>query len=58
MNKQFEALLDLLSWTPLARFIRTYRIEQLQQRTLELRMTKNIDLVFDGILKHHSDLLS
>ena len=58
MNKQFETLLDLLSWTPLARFIRTYRIQQLHQRTLELRMTKNIDLVFDGILKRHSDLLS
>ncbi|MED5292023.1 MAG: hypothetical protein VX778_07305 [Candidatus Thermoplasmatota archaeon] len=58
MNKQLETLLDLLSWTPLARFIRTYRIQQLRQRTLELRMTKNIDLVFDGILKRHSDLLS
>jgi len=58
MNKQLETLLDLLSWTPLARFIRTYRIQQLHQRTLELRMTKNIDVVFDGILKRHSDLLS
>ena len=58
MNQTVEALLDVLSWTPLASFIRTYRIQQLNQRTIELRMTKKIDAVFEGILHQHSDLLS
>jgi len=58
MNQTVEALLDVLSWTPLASFIRTYRIQQLNQRTIELRMTKKIDAVFEGILHRHSDLLS
>ena len=58
MNQTVEALLDVLSWTPLASFIRTYRMQQLNQRTIELRMTKKIDAVFEGILHRHSDLLS
>ena len=58
MNQTVEALLDVLSWTPLANFIRTYRIQQLHQRTIELRMSKKIDAVFEGILHRHSDLLS
>ena len=58
MNQTVEALLDVLSWTPLASFIRTYRIQQLDQRTIELRMSKKIDAVFEGILHRHSDLLS
>lgn len=58
MNQTVETLLDVLSWTPLASFIRTYRIQQLNQRTIELRMTKKIDAVFEGILHRHSDLLS
>ena len=58
MNQTIEALLDVLSWTPLASFIRTYRIQQLDQRTIELRMSKKIDAVFEGILHRHSDLLS
>lgn len=58
MNQTVEALLDVLSWTPLASFIRTYRIQQLNQRTIELRMSKKIDAVFEGILHRHSDLLS
>ena len=58
MNQTVEALLDVLSWTPLASFIRTYRIQQLNQRTIELRMTKKIDAVFEGILHQHTDLLS
>lgn len=58
MNQTIEALLDVLSWTPLASFIRTYRIQQLHQRTIELRMSKKIDAVFEGILHRHSDLLS
>ena len=58
MNQTVEALLDVLSWTPLATFIRTYRIQQLHQRTIELRMSKKIDAVFEGILHRHSDLLS
>ncbi|MGB0476170.1 MAG: hypothetical protein ACPGJT_05060 [Candidatus Poseidoniaceae archaeon] len=58
MNQTVEALLDVLSWTPLASFIRTYRIQQLHQRTIELRMSKKIDAVFEGILHRHSDLLS
>ena len=58
MNQTVEALLAVLSWTPLASFIRTYRIQQLNQRTIELRMTKKIDAVFEGILHRHSDLLS
>ena len=58
MKQTVEALLDVLSWTPLASFIRTYRIQQLNQRTIELRMTKKIDAVFEGILHRHSDLLS
>ena len=47
MNQTVETLLDVLSWTPLASFIRTYRIQQLNQRTIELRMTKKIDAVFE-----------
>ena len=58
MNQTVEALLDVLSWTPLASFIRTYRIQQLNQRTIELHMSKKIDAVFEGILHQHSDLLS
>ena len=58
MNQTVEALLDVLSWTPLASFIRTYRIQQLHQRTIELRMSEKIDAVFEGILHRHSDLLS
>lgn len=58
MNQTVEALLDVLSWTPLASYIRTYRIQQLNQRTIELRMSKKIDAVFEGILHRHSDLLS
>ena len=58
MNQTVEALLDVLSWTPLASFIRTYRMQQLKQRTIELRMTKKIDAVLEGILHRHSDLLS
>ena len=58
MNQTVETLLDVLSWTPLASFIRTYRIQQLNQRTIELRMSKKIDAVFEGILHRHSDLLS
>ena len=58
MNQTVEALLDVLSWTPLASFIRTYRMQQLNQRTIELRMSKKIDAVFEGILHQHSDLLS
>jgi len=58
MSQTVEALLDVLSWTPLASFIRTYRIQQLHQRTIELRMSKKIDAVFEGILNRHSDLLS
>lgn len=58
MNQTVEALLDVLSWTPLARFIRTYRKQQLHQRTIELRMSRKIDAVFERILKRHSDLLS
>ena len=58
MNQTVEALLDVLSWTPLASFIRTYRIQQLHQRTIELRMSRKIDAVFEGILHRHSDLLS
>ena len=58
MNQTVEALLDVLSWTPLARFIRIYRKQQLHQRTIELRMSRKIDAVFERILKRHSDLLS
>ena len=58
MNQTVEALLDVLSWTPLASFIRTYRMQQLNQRSIELRMSKKIDAVFEGILHQHSDLLS
>jgi len=58
MNQTVEVLLDVLSWTPLASYIRTYRIQQLDQRTIELRMSKKIDAVFEGILHRHSDLLS
>ena len=58
MNKSLEALLDILSWTPLARFIRTYRLQRLNQRTIELRLSEKIDSVFDTILYRHSDMLS
>ena len=58
MHETIEALLDVLSWTPLARFIRSYRIQQLNQRTVELRLSKKIDAVFEKILKRHSDMLS
>ncbi|CAI8335012.1 MAG: hypothetical protein CMA41_04545 [Euryarchaeota archaeon] len=58
MNKSIEAFLDILSWTPLVRFIRTYRMQQLNERTAKLRMSKKIDSVFERILRYHSDLLS
>ena len=58
MNKSLETLLDILSWTPLVRFIRTYRLQQLNQRTIELRLSEKIDSVFETILKRHSDMLS
>ena len=58
MNKSLETLLDILSWTPLVRFIRTYRLQQLNQRTSELRLLKKIDSVFETILNRHSDMLS
>ena len=58
MHETIEALLDVLSWTPLARFIRSYRIQQLNQRTVELRLSKKSDAVFEKILKRHSDMLS
>ena len=58
MNKSLETLLDILSWTPLARFIRTYRLQRLNQRTIELRLAEKIDSVFDTILYRHSDMLS
>jgi len=58
MKQTVDALLDILSWTPLAGVIRTYRIQQLNQRTVELRMSKKIDSVFENILKRHSDMLS
>ena len=51
MHETIEALLDVLSWTPLARFIRRHRIQQLNQRTVELRLSKKIDAVFEKILK-------
>ena len=58
MNKSLETLLDILSWTPLVRFIRPYRLQQLNQRTSELRLSKKIDSVFETILNRHSDMLS
>ena len=58
MHETIDAVLDVLSWTPLARFIRSYRIQQLNQRTVELRLSKKIDAVFEKILKRHSDMLS
>ena len=58
MNKSLETLLDILSWTPLARFIRTYRLQRLNQRTIELRLSEKIDSVFDTILYRHSDMFS
>ena len=58
MHKTIDTLLDVLSWTQLAGFIRSYRIQQLNQRTVELRMSKKIDSVFESILKRHSDMLS
>ena len=58
MNKQVDTLLDALSWTPLASFIRSYRIQQLNDRTVKLRMSATINSVFDRILMRHSDLLS
>ncbi|MEC7272131.1 MAG: hypothetical protein VXV85_00625 [Candidatus Thermoplasmatota archaeon] len=58
MHQTIDALLDVLSWTPLAGFIRNYRIQQLNQRTVELRLSIKIDAVFEKILKRHSDMLS
>ena len=58
MNKSVETFLDILSWTPLVRFIRTYRMQQLNEQTVKLRMSKKIDSVFERILRNHSDLLS
>ncbi|MAY05147.1 MAG: hypothetical protein CMB25_06075 [Euryarchaeota archaeon] len=58
MSKILEAFLDILSWTPLVRYIRTYRTQRLLERTTKLRMSKQIDSVFEGILKRHSDMLS
>ena len=58
MEQGFDVLLDLLSWTPLAGLIRGYRMEQLNQKTAELRISAKIDSVLDRILKQHSDLLS
>ena len=58
MQQTMDTLLDVLSWTPLAGFIRSYRIQQLNQRTVELRLSKKIDAVFEKILRRHSDMLS
>lgn len=58
MPQKIDTLLDVLSWTPLAGFIRSYRIQQLDHRTAELRLSKKIDAVFEKILRRHSDMLS
>ena len=58
MHQTIDTFLDVLSWTPLAGFIRNYRIHQLNQRTVELRLSKKIDAVFEKILSLHSDMLS
>jgi len=58
MNQKTRIMFDALSWTPLASFVRNYRRKKVERMTTKLRVTKEIDILFDQILKNHSDMLS
>ncbi|MGB1955090.1 MAG: hypothetical protein ACPHUK_05760 [Candidatus Poseidoniaceae archaeon] len=58
MNQTTRIMFDALSWTPLASFVRNYRRKKVERMTTKLRVTKEIDILFDQILKNHSDMLS
>jgi hypothetical protein len=58
MNQTTRIMFDALSWTPLASFVRTYRRRKVESKTAELRVTIEIDTLFNQILKNHSDMLS
>ncbi len=58
MNQSSRLMFDALSWTPLAPLVRTYRRKQVEMMTAELRVTMEIDSLFDSILVNHSDMLS
>ena len=58
MNQPTRLMFDALSWTPLAPLVRTYRRKQVEMMTAELRVTMEIDTLFDSILMNHSDMLS
>ena len=58
MNQSTRLMFDALSWTPLAPLVRTYRRKQVETMTAELRVTIEIDSLFDQILMNHSDMLS
>ena len=58
MNQSTRIMFDALSWTPLAPLVRTYRRKQVETMTAELRVTIEIDSLFDQILMNHSDMLS
>jgi len=51
-------MFDALSWTPLAPLVRTYRRRKVESMTAELRVTIEIDSLFERILENHSDMLS
>ena len=57
MNQSTRLMFDALSWTPLAPLVRTYRRKQVETKTAELRVTIEIDSLFDQILMNHSDML-
>ena len=58
MNQSTRLMFDALSWTPLAPLVRTYRRKQVETMTAQLRITIEINSLFDSILENHSDMLS
>ncbi|MDB2367665.1 hypothetical protein N9V76_04440 [Candidatus Poseidoniales archaeon] len=58
MNQSTRLMFDALSWTPLAPLVRIYRRKQVETMTAELRVTIEIDSLFEQILMNHSDMLS
>tara|TARA_B100000282_G_C31297988_1_gene294173 strand:- start:250 stop:420 length:171 start_codon:yes stop_codon:yes gene_type:complete len=51
-------VLDMICWTPLAFFIRKYRVARINKIAKERYDTKKIDNIINQIMANHSDLLS
>ena len=51
-------VLDMICWTPLAFFIRKYRVARINKIASERYDTKKIDNLINQIMANHRDLLS